>query len=108
MSPVPATASVSVGQVPVRLAITPDGDSVYVTDAGPNEVSVISTANNTVTATIPVGDDPVDVVFDLNGTHAYLTNAGSNADSVSVINTSSAAVVATMPVGANPTFAAVF
>jgi YVTN family beta-propeller protein len=40
------------------VAVTPGGTRVYVTDQNANDVSVISTASNTVTDTIPVGDDP--------------------------------------------------
>jgi YVTN family beta-propeller protein len=41
------------------VAVTPDGNTVYVANFSSNTVSVIATASNTVTATIPVGSDPV-------------------------------------------------
>jgi YVTN family beta-propeller protein len=49
------TATVAVGDVPVGVAITPDGSAVYVTNLLDGTISVISTATNEVTATISVG-----------------------------------------------------
>lgn len=47
--------TISVGGLPIGISVTPDGSEVYVTnDSSPGTVSVISTANNTVTATVPV------------------------------------------------------
>jgi YVTN family beta-propeller protein len=113
----PLAATVKVGWRPVDAAVTPDGGSVYVTNAGSDSVSVISTATNTVVAIIPVGDDfpahfrwtfldhwrrsdPVHVAITPDGTRAYVTNAGSN--KVSVINTKAHAVTGTVSVGRNP------
>ena len=45
------------------MAITPDGDFAYVTNADSDNVSVIETATNTVTATIAVGDNPIGVAI---------------------------------------------
>ena len=55
---VPAT--VTVGNLPVGVAVSPDGSKVFVAneDSQPRSVSVIDTATNTVTATIPVGSGP--------------------------------------------------
>ena len=46
-------ATVNVGVTPQRLAVTPDGTTVYVANSGdnPGEVSVIATTTNTVTGT---------------------------------------------------------
>jgi YVTN family beta-propeller protein len=41
------------------VAVTPDGNTVYVANLGDNTVSVIATASNTVVATIPVGNGPL-------------------------------------------------
>lgn len=49
------TRSVAVGQLPVDLAVTPDGRYALTADLGSNTVSVIDLATHTVTATIPVG-----------------------------------------------------
>ena len=51
--------TVSVGDWPNGVAVTPDGKYVYVTNGYSNDVSVIDAATNTVTASVPVGDCPV-------------------------------------------------
>jgi YVTN family beta-propeller protein len=51
---------ITVGDLPIGVAVTPDGNTVYVANADSNSVSVIATATNTVTATIPdVGTEPI-------------------------------------------------
>ena len=51
---------IPVGTLPLGVAVTPDGSTVYVANFGDGSVngtvSVIATATNTVTATIPVGN----------------------------------------------------
>jgi len=59
-----------VGTNPVDIAVTPDGTNVYVTNAGGNSVSVISTATNSIAATIRVGLSPVNVGTALGSTLA--------------------------------------
>ncbi|MBZ5493950.1 MAG: YncE family protein [Acidobacteriia bacterium] len=49
---------IQVGQFSAGVAVTPDGASVYVANQGSNNVSVISTATNTVVATVPAGFSP--------------------------------------------------
>ena len=77
----------------------------YVTNAGSNTVSVISTGSNSVVGTIPVGPNPVNVAVSPSGSRAYVTNAGSN--SVSVIDTTTLSVVTTVKVGVNPVSVAI-
>jgi len=48
------------------VAITPDGAFAYVTNVNSNNVSVISTATNSVVATVPVGTGPVAVAITPN------------------------------------------
>ena len=50
------TATVAVGTSPIGVAVTHNGEYVYITNEGSNSVSVISTASNTVTRNIPVGE----------------------------------------------------
>jgi YVTN family beta-propeller protein len=47
-----------VGKLPHWIAISSDGRTVYVTDEGSNDVSVVDLASQKVTATIPVGNAP--------------------------------------------------
>src|SRR5712664_2945357 len=77
---------------------------VYVPTHKSNSVSVISTANNSVTAVIPVGVQPLSAAISPDGKFVYVTNSGwflPNND-VSVISTASNSVVATIPVGQFP------
>ena len=91
--------TVQVGMGPFLLAVTPDGQAVYVANCGTsclkggvhtgNSVSVIATATNKVTATIPgVGPGAIAITprdtFG-GGIFAYVANWMS--DTVSVINT---------------------
>ena len=95
------TGLVIVGTGPRDVAITPNGQYVYVTNYyNGNTVSVISTSSNSVVSTISVGANPLGVAITPNGQYAYVANRGSN--SVSVISTSSNSVVSTIPVGTNP------
>jgi YVTN family beta-propeller protein len=85
---------------PRGVAVTPDGNHVYVTNATSDTVSVIDTATKNVVATVPVGENPFSVAVTSDGKHAYVTNNGSN--NVSVIDTASNTVAVTVPVGSHP------
>ena len=78
------TATVTVGDNPFGVAVSPDGGHAYIANSGSGLVSVIDTGNNTVTNAIPVGDNPNGVAISPDGGHAYITNSSS--DSVSVID----------------------
>src|SRR5439155_1162397 len=93
-------ATISVGQYPAGVAVTPDGAFSYVTNFNSNTVSVINTVTNTVTATVGVGTEPLFVAITPNGAFTYVTNACDS--TVSVINTATNAVVATVAVGPDP------
>jgi YVTN family beta-propeller protein len=89
--------TIPVGLQPLRVAITPDGAFVYVTNRSGGSVSVIATATNTVVTTVPVGSGPNGVAITPNGAFAYVANQGGT---VSVIATASNTVVATVNLGA--------
>ncbi len=64
------TVNVDVGVSPAALAVTPDGDFVYVANfasVGGNTVSVIQTSDNTVIDTIDVGSSPFGVAVTATG-----------------------------------------
>ena len=94
------TGFVTVGTNPKGVAITPNGQYVYVADYGGTTVSVISTSNDSAFKAITVGSAPFGVAITPNGQYVYVANRGSN--SVSVISTSSNSVVSTITVGTNP------
>jgi YVTN family beta-propeller protein len=101
------TATISVGEEPIGVAVSPDGSRVYVTNqAGFSTASVIDTATNTVTATIPVGMEASGVAITPDGSKVYVVNTRDN--TVSVIATATNTVTATIPVGLNPVAFGVF
>ena len=91
------------GTTPVvaTVSVTPKtGDLAYIPNLGPNTVSVINTACNTVVDTIPVGTDPHGIAVSHDGSRVYVANNTSG--DVSVINTATNLVIATVNVGTGP------
>ena len=97
----PPETDIKVGVDPENLAVTPDGSQVWVADTGPQtgepslgDISVISTATDTVTATIPLPwTDPRAIAFSPSGTTAYVTTSAG----VIVFNTAAHRVSALIP-----------
>ncbi len=83
-----------------ELAISPQGQTLYVANTGLNSVSVIDSASFGVTATIPVGISPVSVAVDPRSTRVLVANQGSN--SVTLIDTFSNRAVGTVQVDQAP------
>ena len=102
------TATIAVGVNPFGLAVTPDGSTVYVANAGfgANTVSAIATATNRVTTAIPVGSEPGGVAVTPDGSKVYVANFLSN--NVSVIATATNTVTAAITVGSGPVAFGVF
>jgi YVTN family beta-propeller protein len=104
-------ATVKVGVGPLGIAVTPDGEEVYVTNFGQdstlvpgavegNTVSVINARNNKVIATIPVGNLPAGVSVRPDGLRAYVTSRRNN--KIYVIDTATHTVVDVIPVQVEP------
>jgi YVTN family beta-propeller protein len=72
----------------------------YVSNLSGNNVSVVNTANNTITATIAVGASPSGLAVTPDGGSVYVTNRGSN--TVSVISTASNSIINSIGVGISP------
>lgn len=72
--------------VPYAVTASPDGNSIYVANRTSGTISVINTADNTVSASIPVGlaSKPSGVVISPDGNWLYVANNASN--DVSVID----------------------
>lgn len=98
-------ATVTVGANPSGVAVSPDGNRVYVANSGAGTLSVISTATNAVTSTITAGANPVGVAASPDGLRVYVANGGSA--SVSVIDAATLAVTSTIRVGGHTTGIAV-
>ena len=79
-------ANITVGIEPWGVAITPNGEYVYVANFGGGAVMVIDTTTRGVTSTMYVGDSPLGIAITPNGEYAYVTRASGI---VSVINTES-------------------
>jgi YVTN family beta-propeller protein len=62
---------------PVILAITPNGRTAYVANAGDGTVTPISTATNTAGKPIRVGHTPRAIAITPDGKTAYVVNNGS-------------------------------
>jgi YVTN family beta-propeller protein len=101
-TPPNVSATVPVGGTPQGVAISPDGKTALVTNAGDGTVSFISTSTNSIVATAAVGANPNHVAVTPNGALAYVTNVASH--SVSVIDLATRTVRATvqLPVASSP------
>ena len=97
-------SAIPVGNTPLGVAVSPDGSRVYVANANSSTVSVIDTANDTVTAVIPVGNTPFGVAVNPDSSRAYVTHENGT---VSVIDTANDTVTAVIPVGHIPVGVAV-
>ena len=93
-------ATVTVGQQPTSVAVTPASDAVYVTNLASNTVTVINASLNTVVATIAVGQSPGSVAITPNGEIAFVSNATDS--TVSVVSTATKSVTTTFLVGQFP------
>ncbi len=101
MSPYTGTtsSSITVGNNPTAITLTPDSSNLYVVNATDDTVSVIDTTSQLVTQTISVGTFPKNIM--ITGTQGYVTNNTSG--SVSVINTTNYATsTISTGIGSNP------
>ncbi len=101
---VAATIDFPDGTGPWGVAVHPNGETVYVTANGDNELLVISVATNTVIDTIGVGDIPNGIAVSPDGTRAYITNFLTG--SVAVADTATNAVTTTIDVDGSPLWVA--
>ncbi len=75
-----------VGTEPVMIAGNGANNKIFVVNHGSNNVTEISTIDNTVIKTIPVGSQPVWAVMSSDGLFVFVVNQGDG--TVSVIDTS--------------------
>lgn len=69
------TATLKVGDRPVKIVLTSDGEYAYVVNNESNNISIIQTVTNDI-KTIPVGDSPIDIAIAPNELYAYVVNQG--------------------------------
>lgn len=107
------TNTITVGQAPAAITISPDQTKVYtanyITGApGVGTLSVINTSNNSCTVDALSGfSGPFSIVITPDGTKAFVSNFGSNnfapyGTSVSVVTLNPLAITKTIPVGIQP------
>jgi YVTN family beta-propeller protein len=73
---------ITVGLNPIRLAITPDGSRVYVSNQGENTVSVINTQTGKVAGTLAVEDGPGELTVSPDGHRLYVAHEFQQTDGV--------------------------
>jgi YVTN family beta-propeller protein len=99
------TSTITVGNRPLGVAVTPDGLRAYISNYVSGTVSMIDTGNDAVTGTLTVSGNPAGVAVSPDGRRAYITNDNSN--TLSVIDTGNNALIRTITVGDNPVSVAV-
>ncbi|OPB03070.1 hypothetical protein BFW92_28545, partial [Pseudomonas fluorescens] len=87
--------SISVGEQPHWIAITPDGLIAYVTNFNSHTVSVIDVEQRKVIRTIAGFDQPFRIALNPDGSRLYVGNQGAR--TVSVVNTSNDTITNTIP-----------
>ncbi|MGN6637615.1 MAG: gliding motility-associated C-terminal domain-containing protein, partial [Mucilaginibacter sp.] len=85
---------------PSGLAISPDGNTLYVTNSNNNTLSVINTSTYQVTFVLTVGNNPYGITISPNGSKLYIANVISR--TITVVNTSTLTIDATIAVGIGP------
>jgi YVTN family beta-propeller protein len=92
--------TVTVGNNPFGIGVTPDGRKVYVANRSSANVSVIDVSRKDEICKIAVGSSPSCIAITPDGTRVFVTNKDEN--TVSVINTLTDTVFCTIPVGKEP------
>lgn len=96
----PKTAEAELYKTPLNVALSPDGEELYVACEASHTVIVVDTAGRRKVAEITVGHHPTGVTFSPDGTRAYVSNRLD--DSVSVIDVAAKKVIGTIAVGDEP------
>jgi YVTN family beta-propeller protein len=85
---------------PVDIAVSPDGNLLYIVCEGTDELLVADSAQKTVIARVPVGRVPRGIALSATRDRVYITN--SWADTVSEIDPTSLRVIRTFATGFEP------
>ena len=88
------------GDRPLEVAVTPDGKTLLVVNAGSNTVSLFDTVFLNELARLKVGNDPRSIVLDATGRRGYVFNTGGN--TISVIDVPNRLVAATVATESGP------
>ncbi|HEX9246051.1 MAG TPA: cytochrome D1 domain-containing protein [bacterium] len=93
-------ARLPVDQTPRGLTVSPDGKSVYFTEANSADIQVLDTATNTITARIPVGPIPHQIAFTPDRKYALAVVQATGR--LAIIDAASRQVVKDVAVGKYP------
>lgn len=85
---------------PIQLALSQDGERLYVVCENADEVLVLDTKNRKIVDKVAVGEHPFGVALSPDESRLYVSNRWD--DSVSVVDTDSMQVVRTFPAGDDP------
>jgi YVTN family beta-propeller protein len=87
-------------KTPVRLALRPGTQELYVTCEASDSVIVVDATRRAKVAELPVGGNPTGIAFTPDGKRAFVTNRLD--DTVTVIDTSARKTLATLKTGNEP------
>ena len=85
--------NVRVGTQPTKVATSPTGDRIYVTNFGSHYLSVLDGRTCSTIATVPTGKGPLGVGVSADGTRVFVYNNTEN--DISIINAESNSVIQT-------------
>lgn len=96
----PPASEEGIGVLPYQLALTPNGDKLYVSEWNGGGVSVVGTAQGERLGRVATGGHASDLLFSPDAERLYVTNA--NSDTVSVIDTATDQVTGTVNLAPYP------
>ena len=96
----PTSSQIVRYKTPLNMALSPNGEEIYVACEASHTLIVVSTHELRKVAEIEVGHHPTDVTFGPDGKRAYVSNRLD--DTVSVVDVPSRQVIATIDVGDEP------
>ena len=85
---------------PMGIAVSPDGNHIYVTLGRGKSVAIINTKTNAIVSTIEVGDRPWGIAISPDGRTLYTANGPSN--DVSVVDVVAQSVTVRVKAGDSP------
>jgi YVTN family beta-propeller protein len=89
-----------VGEIPVHLALKPDGGEIFVSNFGSDSISEISTWTNEVGGTYTIGSNPVRGIVSRDNSALWVANFG--ADLISLYSIDDGKVMSSIRVGSAP------
>ena len=98
--------SLDVGDRPVDVQITPDGNTLYVANWNSRDLTVVDVVSKTVTGTIVIGSVPAEVSITPDGARAYVTSLDRGV--ISVLDLQSKRVVGGIQLDQDGAFGAEF